>query len=415
MSEEQRTVRTTAESATSLVMIAPDRRTHAAAVIDLMAKALPEAHGYYWMRDACRDAYLLPAHYDWHTSRIGMIGDRVVTHYGVWDYQMRIGTARVRVGGVGGVATDADLRKRGFMDRTARASIEAMRAHGYDVSLLFGIPDFYHRFGYVRAWSDTLVVAYAWDLPKEKPTVRVSGFKPRAHRDLADLYNRCYATTTGTAVRPTYTKKTNPWFDLPVGYRWDVNGKPAGYVLLRRRGNSITCGEYCGDAEEALRVLGMLARRWNCQEIRFDSLPYNCELVRKLRWGNSRVEVHNHRNGSALVALLNLRSGLGKMEDELSLRMRNSALADWAGALLIADTRDEVMLSISGGRVRADEPGPTSHAIRGGDEIVQLLIGTDRPSEVIEAGRMRLAGDAGRLAEVLFPEQHPTLSHPDHF
>jgi hypothetical protein len=34
---------------------------------------------------------------------------------------------------------------------------------------------------------------------------------------------------------------------------------------------------------------------------------------------------------------------------------------------------------------------------------------------VIEAGRMRLAGDAGRLAEVLFPEQHPTLSHPDHF
>jgi hypothetical protein len=397
------------------VVIAPDRRKHADAVIDLMGKALPQGRGYYWMRDACRDVYLLRAHYDWRPSRIGLISNRVVTHFGIWDYQMRVGSARVRVGGVGGVATDGDYRKRGLMDRTARASMEAMRAQGYDVSLLFGIDDFYHRFGYVRAWSDMVVAVEARDLPNEKPTVRVSGFKPRAQRDLAELYNRCYATTTGTAVRPTYRGTSNPWFDLPVGYKWNENGKPAGYVLLRRHGNRITCGEYCGDAEDTLRILGVLARRWNCQEIRFDSLPYNCELIRKLRWGNSRVEIRNHRNGSALIALLNLASTLSKMEGELSSRLRSSALADWAGDLLIADTRDEVMLSLSGGQVRATQPGATSNAIRGGDEIVQLLIGTDRPAEVIEAGRMRLSGDAARLAEVLFPEQHPTLSQADHF
>jgi predicted N-acetyltransferase YhbS len=130
------------------VVIAPDRRKHADAVIDLMGKALPQGRGYYWMRDACRDVYLLRAHYDWRPSRIGLISNRVVTHFGIWDYQMRVGSARVRVGGVGGVATDADYRKRGLMDRTARASMEAMRAQGYDVSLLFGIDDFYHRFGY---------------------------------------------------------------------------------------------------------------------------------------------------------------------------------------------------------------------------------------------------------------------------
>ena len=402
-------------TAADLVVIAPDRRKHAAAAIDIIAKALSPANGYYWMRDACRDAYLLPAHYDWRASRVGLIGDRVVTHYGVWDYQMRIGSARVRVGGVGGVATDGDYRKRGLMDRTARASIEAMRAQGYHVSVLFGIRDFYHRFGYVRAWSDTVVVVNTWNLPKEKPAVRVNTFRPRGQRDLAELYNRCYATATGTAVRPTYTGRMNPWFELPIGYKWSENGRPEGYVLLRRRGNQIICGEYCGDAEEALRVLGMLARRWSCQEIRFDSLPYNCELVRKLRWGDSRVEIDNHRNSSALMALLSLPSVLSKMEDELSSRLRNSALADWTGELLIADTRDEVMLALSGGHVRVIQPGPTGHAIRGGDEIVQLLIGTDRPGEVIEAGRMRISGDAGRLAEVLFPEQHPTLSHPDHF
>lgn len=398
------------------VIVAPDRRKHADTTIDLLAKVFSGGPGYYGMRDWCREVYVMPAHYDWSVSRIGMIGDKAVTHWGVWDYQMRIGTAQVRAGGVGGAATDRDFRKQGLMGQTARASVEAMRVEGYDVSLLFGIDDFYRRFGYVRAWSETAFAANAWELPKEKPTVRAIGFKPRPQRDLADLYNRTYATTTGAAVRPTYTRKHNPWFDLPMGYRWNENGKLAGYVLLNRRGShTITCGEYCGDADETLRILGMLARKWSCQEIRFDGLPYHCELLRRLRWGTCRMEVNNRKNGAAVMALLNLPSVLKKMEGELSRRLRDSWLADWQGDLLIADTRDAAMLSIADGRVRAGERGATKHAIRGGDEIVQLLIGTAEPAEVTEAGRMRLSGDAGKLAEVFFPEQHPMLGHPDRF
>jgi len=398
-----------------LVVVAPDRRKHAEAAIDLLAKVFSNLYGYYSMRDWCREVYVLPAHYDWRASRIGLIGERVVTHYGVWDYQMRIGSARVRAGGIGGVATDHDYRQRGLMEETARASVEAMRAHGYDMSLLFGIDDFYHRFGYVRAWSETAFAVNVWDLPKEKPTSRTVSFKPRPQRDLADLYNSFYATTTGTAVRPTYTRKNNPWVELPIGCKWSQNGKLAGYVLLNRRGHHVTCGECCGDAEETLRVLAMLCRRWNCQEIRFEGLPYDSALARTLRWGTCRMDVHNRKNGSALIALLNLRSALSKMEGELSRRLRSSWLADWGGDLLIADAREQVKLAIAGGGVRAGEAGSARHAIRGGDEIVQLLIGTAKPGEVIEAGRMRLSGDAGKLAEVLFPEQHPVLGETDRF
>jgi len=38
------------------------------------------------------------------------------------------------------------------MAKTVAATIEAMSQVGYDMTVLFGIPDFYHRFGYVRAW-----------------------------------------------------------------------------------------------------------------------------------------------------------------------------------------------------------------------------------------------------------------------
>jgi predicted acetyltransferase len=132
-----------------LELFAPDPRLHGEELIDLIAKSFGS---YFRMRDNCRKGYVLDSHYDWQASRIGLIDGRIVTHYGVWGYDMRIGAACVRVGGIGGVATHAGFRKRGLMAKTVAATIEAMSQVGYDMTVLFGIPDLYHRFGYVRAW-----------------------------------------------------------------------------------------------------------------------------------------------------------------------------------------------------------------------------------------------------------------------
>ena len=133
-----------------LEVIAPDRKRHAEELYDLLWKAFPYEE-YYGFLDRCRWGYIGGSHYDWNSSRIGILNGRIVTHWGVWDFRMRIGVARVRVGGIGVVATDARHRKRGLMNRTADNALGAMRSAGYDMSLLFGIDEFYHRFGYVRA------------------------------------------------------------------------------------------------------------------------------------------------------------------------------------------------------------------------------------------------------------------------
>ena len=57
----------------------------------------------------------------------------------------------------------------------------------------------------------------------------------------------------------------------------------------------------------------------------------------------------------------------------------------------------------------------TGHAIRGGEEIAQLLIGADEPEETVEAGHIRLTGDARDLAGVLFPNEYPFISWWDSF
>lgn len=394
-----------------LEIIAPDPRRHAAAVIDLVSKCFGN---YFAFRDHCRRGYLLGSHYDWGASRVGLLGGRLVTHWGVWDYAMRIGSAAVRAGGIGVVATQADHRKRGYMARTARASLAAMRGAGYDVSILFGISDFYHRFGYVPAWAEVSWTMKAADLPAAPLGARLLRTAARHRRDLAAIYNREHAGLTGTAVRPTFRAcaRTNRW----EGHRWtDGRGRTAGYVFLTRDPDRIVCQEAGGDPEQVLRALRAVARRRGAREVRFD-VPHDASrLARRLRQANARAEYRYNPAGGAMVRLVNLRGTLDKMAGELSRRLAASAMRDWRGTLVVAGAGEEAALHIRRGRVRVGPGRSARHAIWGGAALARLLIGSAEPDEAIEAGRMRLSGDARRLAAVLFPNQHPMLSAWDRF
>jgi hypothetical protein len=299
------------------------------------------------------------------------------------------------------------------MAATARASLEAMRAAGYDMSVLFGITDFYWRFGYVRAWSESNYFLATANLPKEKPAGRLRRFSRPDRGDLADLYNRQYATTTGTAVHPFWRRR---WRPRREGWLWtDARGRAAGYVQVSPKKQSLGCHEFVGEPEAILRVVGHLARRAGCDQVEFDCVPHDGPLARVLRRGTCRVETEHFRNEKALVRTINLASTLGKMAAELTRRLKRSPLAGWRGRLLIADPREQAVLQIGHGGIRIEPQGKCENLIRGGEQIAQLLLGTDEPAETIEAGGIRLRGEARRLADILFPAQHPVISGPDHF
>ena len=396
-----------------LVLIRPDPRRHKEAVIDLTGKTF----GYpYWNWIAhCRGSYFDYAPYDWSASTIGLLGGRVVTHWGVWGFGMRIGRAVVQVAGIGAVSTHGDLRRRGLMERTAVAGIEAMRAAGYDLSLLFGIRDFYDRFGYVRAWASPVYVVPVGDLPTGPLGGRLRAIRPRHRDDLAALYNRTHAGLTGTAVRPTYLRRDRDW----QGHLWtDASGVPAGYLFTRNDRGFFGVHDCAGEADGLLRAAARIARREGHREVRFLGLHYDSELARRLRRGTCRLEQEYNRSGGPMVRTVNLASSLEKLTGELSARLRGSPLADWCGRLLIRDSRERVMLDIRRSTVRLGRPGKTSparHALRGGDEVTQLLIGADDPQETAAAFGLRPTGRARDLLPVLFPNQHPLLSLWDGF
>ena len=67
------------------------------------------------------------------------------------------------------------------------------------------------------------------------------------------------------------------------------------------------------------------------------------------------------------------------------------------------------MLVVNRGQVRVATATKTKHAVRGGEAIARLILGSDEPDAIIEAGGIRTTGDARMLARVLFLGQRPSL------
>ncbi len=398
-------------------IIPPDETRHGHELAVLMAEVFSQ-HGYYRVHDACLGHYIINSHYDWRASRIGILDERIVSHFGVWDFNMRIGRARVRVGGVGSVATHGNYRKRGLVSRIARDSLQAMRQCGYDLTLLFGIPDFYDRFGYVRAWPTVTFIVSLDELPGWRPPARTRRMRAGDLADIAKLYNQQNKTATGTAVRPTFDLRRLA-FNSCEGHLWKgPDRQTAGYVIVGKPGqgsHELVCTEYAGNVEETVMVLARLARQRLCREIRFASIPYNSDLCKWLRQRNCCEEIRHCRCRGAMIRTVGLKSTLSKMSAELSQRLRHSLLRDWRGILLIKDKREEVGLHLDRSGVRINTGCRSRHMVSGGEEIVQLLIGTDNPLAIVESAGLRCTGDAKLLLQVLFPCQHPVLSQWDHF
>jgi hypothetical protein len=300
------------------------------------------------------------------------------------------------------------------MVRTTESSIEAMRETGYDMTILFGVDNYYDRYGYVRAWSDESYVVRTEDLPKAKSSVRLHKFALRQRDDWDRIYNRENSGFTGTAVRPTYSKDSSP---MPaIGYLWkDVRGRMTGYVIVNASGDELCCSEHGGNTDKVLSALATIARRRGQKNVKFTGIHFFSPLGKALRRSNCRIETVHKKCGGAMVHLLNLESTLRKVSGELSKRLKISHMSRWKGDLLISNARGKVLLRIDRSRIVLSGPGSSKHSIRGKEEIAQLILGTEEPEETIESGGIRVKGDAAELVRVLFPNQHPRLAPWDSY
>jgi predicted N-acetyltransferase YhbS len=400
-------------SAAELQVSAPNRENDVLKLTDLLCKTFSAGLGYWPAESAANNGYLLNSNYDWNASRIGKLGSEIVTHFGIWNFQIRVGRARVRVAGIGAVATHHYYRKKGLLRQTANAALTALAGSDYDISFLFGIPNFYEQFGYRRAWTWLNATIETNQILARPIPGRLERSRSAVREDLAVLYNRENANLTGTAVRPSFPSG-NPFVQSQV-YVWKHERQPNGFVFVCPRGNTLDMRSWAGDPETILSVVKRLAGPRGVSTIQFQWIHYKSKLSQFLRRQNCTFKSDYRSSGGPMVRMVSLLRFVTRLRPELEDRLRRSHLSAWHGDLLIDNSSEAVTLRIDQGKIEVLPAAPCRNSISGGEAIAQLMFGTDEPSETIAEGRIRLRGHAKNLVPVLFPNEYPALSAWDRF
>lgn len=393
-----------------LKLIAPNQEKHLRAMGQLAAEAF--SAGQYV--DGYCDNYIGNSHYDWNVSRLAFDGEKLIHHWGVWGYHMRLETIQLKVGGIGAVVTHPDYRQQGVMHRAAQASFEAMQQAGYDLSILRG--RHYAKMGYTRAWN---YVTYRFNLEDFPVTEAVPAYQPLGLDYIPAMdafYNQSHTAFTGTAIRPTFYNKHPE--DLYVYAWYDATGQLTGYVRATPDEDDpkiLLCLEAAGLPRQCLAVLGDLFKRGVYEKIACFTLPHLHPLLQYLRTGNCIVENRYFDISGWRVRIINLNSTLTKLAPLFEKRLADSRFASWKGTLLLEAGEQKAAIHLAAGKVEITTETAGDNTLRGGADIARLLIGSDEPDEIMRQAGMECSGLAQSIAQVLFPNLNPMLSHWDEY
>jgi predicted N-acetyltransferase YhbS len=354
---------------------------------------------------------------------------RIVSHVRIFQRPVRVGSATVTHGGIGGVATDPEYRKRGLASECMKAAFRYMHERGYGLSILFtGLHDFYRKLGWEIALPD-----YSCSLPSTRaaayPTdsYSIRQFEPSLLRDVMRLYDLANRRTTASVVRsPRYWRAQLKYAaHVQPGDRWtylreDVDrfwcierGKRIVAYLRKRVGEKPALWEaFAEDLASMRAALALLARQYPDQDITCSAAP-NSLFAQAAYQALGSFSVSG-RGG--MVAVVNLRALLRSIAPELENRLqgqRSRPKGKWRikledeSAVVEADGHSVALTRSSAGAEEIALPRRC---------LVQLVTGYREPEQTLsEWGLMTLRSRTIDLLCALFPRQWAQIWDMDHF
>lgn len=333
---------------------------------------------------------------------------------------MRIGKAKVRFGGIAGVGTKEEHRMKGYASVVLDASTKLMQDRGYDMGMLFGIRNFYHRFGYGVVFPVSRLFVKTENLLRAKEVLRVRAMKKADGAMVQKLYNRFNMTRTSTVVRPAKWSyfELSPQFKKPgqAIVVEDAKGRIAGYATWVIRDEQMLVSEMGGTGasvfESLAKALGKRAKRAGVDVVTFDlpaddpfidfCVPYGCE---------SRIVYPN--NSDAMGRIIHLQPLMEKLIPEFENRL---AIAGFEGtdSLQLETDIGSVGLHLSKGKVQVNEGGKNKVQISQ-LLLTQLVMGYRQVDGVMDEVGVKVTSKGLSLLRVLFPKCDAYMWWSDRF
>jgi len=333
---------------------------------------------------------------------------------------LRIGEARLKMGGIGWVTTAPKFRNLGVATALMGDAIQYMRQHQYHISMLFGIPRFYHRFQYATSLSDYSIRVDVAEIPipSNYENYRLRSVKPsdiqaiqRMHQE-GDRFASCSILRSEAHI-------TNKWEQFKHAHVIiDEDGAAVGYFLGKLRDTVYHIIE-AGSQDSNVVPLVLAGCATTAKSILLRSLvidlpPYH-SISMYLKQFNALFEMKREHDRGGMLRFIEMEEAMESMIPEWEFRISES---------LLRELKIEITFLIKGVpfRLRSIRGAIDISSVNGynkfsvtDEEFLHLVTGYLPFSEIYEESRRLISPSARLLLEALFPERNPYVYNFDRF
>jgi GNAT superfamily N-acetyltransferase len=381
-------------------------------------------------------------------------GAQVVSGLEVVRCPIRVGAAVLRMDGIAGVETDREHRNRGLARRMLQATIDHLRRGDGALTMLYGIPDFYHRFGYATAGPDHRLHLTHLERPADLPpgwTARPLGPEdvPAALR----LYEQQTSEATGAAQRapeggvlerlksqagagPSPSEGQEGWSGcrLVIG----PDGEPGAYIwrnagfwftdmVQRQNPQDLALSEVVAPSPAAARAALLHCRQWAAnvaaarkrpvERVTFGATP-DSHLAQAAREDDATIEQRHSGSGGSMTRVLDTGRLLSALAPELRERARRAGVAPGTTLHCETDEGEAEVPLVPGSSSALPSPTGSSRTIRlrlPQGVLARLALGALPPDVLLDGLETPPSAQDRDLLRRLLPLRHPHMSWPDRY
>ena len=331
---------------------------------------------------------------------------------------MRIGSARVRMAGIAGVETKKEHRMKGYMRILFDDTLGYMRREGFDVSMLFGIPNFYPKFGYATCMAAPRVSLKTRDAERAQGQTLPVLMRPVTPADLpfvVDLYNPVNAIRTCSVERTKdsfkgFVEGTAWWMHAEGVIFEQGEGRLAGYAAWDKNDQAVDVIEVEAVDETLyptlLYSIAQQAISKRCEHIRFHMPPDHPFAEFLQRYGCEWTITHP-READGMLRIMNQETLFARLRPELERRLSAARLDSAPGMVILRTDLGETALDFGGTDCLVLELPQ--------DKLIQLITGYRSAHDLRNQSGVSITPGGESLLNVLFPKGYSYVWLADHF
>jgi len=356
--------------------------------------------------------------------RVVVVDSRVVSWLTVIDYRMRVGSSNVKMGAIAEVETKRRFRKKGYMRALMEDTVRYMRNRGDVMSVVFGISDFYYRFGYVSCIPSRSLSVYTRVAEKAGDSDQNRRFRVRKARKadrekLLSIYDHNTKGRMCTLVRDVdyflgYAKVGQEAAVVEDGRR-----RLLGYVVHNRNDRDLRVAEVAAVTPDVYPVLmkrlASVAIKRRVGNFTLDLTPddpfaefchrQGCQWTRKY-----------HKNAHTMMQVIDQQRLFRAMRRDLERRVRHSEYANRLARLTLKTELGQTTFKLAKGHLEVASGGRRGKTIELPEgQLTQLVVGYRSAGDVLDAAGVRADERSCRLLAILFPLGHPRIWNGDRF